>query len=523
MDRDVGHAVFEWNITNVSFLGNIPVAIKAGVGSDNAIESSCFVTPVANYDGEYYWSLLLKINPDRNFANVCLKRKLTQYSFVPELGNGEPEDMFCRARFHCSNRSGDTLLKENHGFKLEKTGIFEVKSCISLSDIYENNSDGIFISDFFTVKCELWFWRCEKRENCNCTESIKSLQLSEDLAELYKSKTFTDVQIETHDGVIEAHRAILASRSGYFSRLLRDNNSCIKMQHSRSQIIENAVEFLYTGDFDLLLEQSLPIEDLEKHLEILEVKGLRWMINPVVLTCKTEVCVEDVGFKVAFRDLGFKCSYELESSKSSLKCEPSNNSNQENFVELSIDFQNFYSPFPLLWQISTFKGREQLCKPTEIRNMINRRGKFSFRQSINRNSYFGGLTCHPIGLSILHSRFRYATGDFLSKLTVDEESKICYSVDRDGNLSRDLNALCFAAAHSDVTLIACDKEFKAHKAILAARSGKFSSIFNEVKRAKRVVIQDVEPRILAELLKYIYVGGNISFDLQAVCHDYLIN
>ena len=76
-------------------------------------------------------------------------------------------------------------------------------------------------------------------------------------------------------------------------------------------------------------------------------------------------------------------------------------------------------------------------------------------------------------------------------------------------LSENLNSLLVSKEHSDVTLIVGEKQFAAHKAILAARSPVFSAMFSsELKECRegRAEITDIDCEVFEHLLKYIYTG-----------------
>lgn len=79
-------------------------------------------------------------------------------------------------------------------------------------------------------------------------------------------------------------------------------------------------------------------------------------------------------------------------------------------------------------------------------------------------------------------------------------------------LPDDLEDLFKTQEFSDVTISASGKEFKAHKAILAARSPMFRGMFShDMKESKfnRVEVPDVDPDVLSEMLRFIYTGKSI--------------
>lgn len=76
-------------------------------------------------------------------------------------------------------------------------------------------------------------------------------------------------------------------------------------------------------------------------------------------------------------------------------------------------------------------------------------------------------------------------------------------------LSQDLGTLLEDQKLTDVVLTVGGKEFKAHKAILAARSRVFAAMFEhnmKEKRLNKVIITDVTDSVLKEMLRFIYTG-----------------
>ncbi|XP_036329811.1 protein roadkill-like [Rhagoletis pomonella] len=86
------------------------------------------------------------------------------------------------------------------------------------------------------------------------------------------------------------------------------------------------------------------------------------------------------------------------------------------------------------------------------------------------------------------------------------------------HLSDDLAALFLNEKFSDVTLAVAGREFRAHKAILAARSAVFSAMFeHEMKEHKQnnVDIQDIDHEVLKEMLCFIYTGKAPNLEQMA--------
>lgn len=93
----------------------------------------------------------------------------------------------------------------------------------------------------------------------------------------------------------------------------------------------------------------------------------------------------------------------------------------------------------------------------------------------------------------------------------------------------DFESLLENKEYCDVTLVANGKKFRAHKAILAARSIVFSAMFKHDMKERNenlVEIGDVDHEVLKELLRYIYVGrvenAELVKDLLVAANKYAL-
>jgi len=85
-------------------------------------------------------------------------------------------------------------------------------------------------------------------------------------------------------------------------------------------------------------------------------------------------------------------------------------------------------------------------------------------------------------------------------------------------LSNDLDSLLESQRFADCTLIVQNKEFRVHKAVLAARSTVFSAMFEhemEERKQNRVTISDVDYDVMKEMLRFIYAGSSPNLDKMA--------
>ena len=88
----------------------------------------------------------------------------------------------------------------------------------------------------------------------------------------------------------------------------------------------------------------------------------------------------------------------------------------------------------------------------------------------------------------------------------------------ESKLSDDFNTLFESPNFSDVTLACGNREFKAHKAILAARSVVFNAMFEHEMlegKSNHVEIKDVEAEVMSEVLRFIYTDKSNNVDKMA--------
>uniref|UniRef100_A0A8C5M987 Speckle type BTB/POZ protein like n=1 Tax=Leptobrachium leishanense TaxID=445787 RepID=A0A8C5M987_9ANUR len=85
-------------------------------------------------------------------------------------------------------------------------------------------------------------------------------------------------------------------------------------------------------------------------------------------------------------------------------------------------------------------------------------------------------------------------------------------------LAEDLGHLWETTRFTDCSLYVGGQEFKAHKAILAARSPVFSAMFEhemEESNKNRVDIHDVDPEVFKEMMRFVYTGKASHLDQMA--------
>ncbi|XP_058809102.1 TD and POZ domain-containing protein 2-like [Phymastichus coffea] len=110
--------------------------------------------------------------------------------------------------------------------------------------------------------------------------------------------------------------------------------------------------------------------------------------------------------------------------------------------------------------------------------------------------------------------------DLSGALITVEIDRFCIRPDFSFNkIQNDFRALLDNPVHSDVTLKVGDVSIKAHKNILSCRSIVFQAMFNcemTENQTGIVNIVDVSPKVMQELLCYIYTGRSNNLDKMPV-------
>ncbi|OBS69589.1 hypothetical protein A6R68_01870, partial [Neotoma lepida] len=99
----------------------------------------------------------------------------------------------------------------------------------------------------------------------------------------------------------------------------------------------------------------------------------------------------------------------------------------------------------------------------------------------------------------------------------DQNSKPGIQVPR-CTLSDDLGELWENSCFTDCSLVVAGQEFRAHKAILAARSPVFRAVFqHDMEDSKRnlLEIHDLEPQVVMVMMDFIYTGKAQDLDSMA--------
>ena len=97
---------------------------------------------------------------------------------------------------------------------------------------------------------------------------------------------------------------------------------------------------------------------------------------------------------------------------------------------------------------------------------------------------------------------------YSDKHTEGKKQKIEFKIEDSPSLGENLSKAFNNPEFSDVTIVCLDKKFHCHKAVLAARSDVFAAMFShratKESESGEVVISDLEPDVLEQLLHFVY-------------------
>ena len=194
-------------------------------------------------------------------------------------------------------------------------------------------------------------------------------------------------------------------------------------------------------------------------------------------------------------------------------------------------------------KISTFQYNtaERILKfvePAVVKiSMINGKGQKVLQQMApsSPNSKFVSVTLTK--KDIVQSEFQQADGSYIFRCKIFYHMKKQsvstpgnppnprLVIDCNGNLMIQLEKLFEDMKFSDVVFNIGTRQFPAHKSILAARSEVFEAMFTHSTKEKltnQIDIEDIEPGIFKELLRFIYTGRLNSTTMETMAAGLLI-
>ena len=123
-------------------------------------------------------------------------------------------------------------------------------------------------------------------------------------------------------------------------------------------------------------------------------------------------------------------------------------------------------------------------------------------------------TSNSCGASLFHNL------KIVCVLDVFDDNPVDHIIVPQDNPQADFSSL-LDAGHFDVTLVAGEKELRAHKVVLSARSPIFAKMFEvdmKEKSTNKVKIDDIEPEILEKMLVNVYTGGSLRLSTAECKH-----
>uniref|UniRef100_A0A0K0F516 Speckle-type POZ protein (inferred by orthology to a human protein) n=1 Tax=Strongyloides venezuelensis TaxID=75913 RepID=A0A0K0F516_STRVS len=103
--------------------------------------------------------------------------------------------------------------------------------------------------------------------------------LSNDMADMLQSTMFSDCAINVRDSQIKVHKCVIASRSKVFKSLLTEGGckfapNVIEMNSFRLEVVEEMVNYLYTGKSPNMDEMALELFEIGHKYELEQLKSM---------------------------------------------------------------------------------------------------------------------------------------------------------------------------------------------------------------------------------------------------------
>ena len=121
------------------------------------------------------------------------------------------------------------------------------------------------------------------------------------------------------------------------------------------------------------------------------------------------------------------------------------------------------------------------------------------------------IACGVFEVNLQDGRLTVQVDATLHYFTQSKREPAVNSVSR-SNLQTGLKTLFDRKLFVDVTIKSRDKEFKAHKAVLASQSPVFKAMLSKKKGSSVVDISEADPKVVSEMLSYLYTGRAPNLD-----------
>ena len=359
----------------------------------------------------------------------------------------------------------------------------------------------------------------------------------ESLRNLFEDGILTDVNIRIGGRHIPAHRAILAARwHRFYARFLADPTvdtvDIDAVGDINPETFEKLLKCIYSDQIPHSIIQDPDCRELARKLE------LDWFVEASERP-PTKKCVDCYS---ARSSLDWKNFQEISDfTKKTLRYRSflyTTKLSRDKFIRPTFSFEdNFVTEFlwkkgeliKATWKISLKSagdGAVLRLISLEHSTTVKTRCRFSIANIEGRVEYevnkFITFDLNSESPPLLESSFvdkeLAANKEHINRIRFDGQIitvnfEIGVKIDDvtdyhlTSNLSEDLGSLLEEGRLSDVTLLAGGCRFPVHRSILAARSTVFRAMFLSNMREKlapEIAIEDVEPEVMTELLRYIH-------------------
>lgn len=377
-----------------------------------------------------------------------------------------------------------------------------------------------FQSDTLNLRCRLVFKFASNLLMFEKLEDTGLNTLSSDLKKLIDSK-YTDISINTNNGIIQTHKAILYTRNNYLSAIIHNlppNKTAIELPQVDYEAMEMVVAYFYSGDLEFVI--SKPTIALYECISLLNIGELKSYYIADELIIHSTIPVEEISFLWMIPDFstrGNDCIFSpilnngISDTNWRLRLHPRGIRENE-FMAFYAEITDGINPKVICIDIAVINEKEELFWVHRITKTVAEDTVFKLENFVRweqlENSSLLANDMLRIVVKIRTSNLNWKSSEKSYMSTKIPISKKEGSLDY---LSMNMDTLFRKSYYADI-IVQCEAaRFISHSCILAARSPVLARKLLRVSENK-IVIRNIKPKIMYIVLRYIYNGISRDFE-----------
>ncbi|XP_035216425.1 speckle-type POZ protein B-like [Stegodyphus dumicola] len=407
--------------------------------------------------------------------------KLSNNSIVVCLVRADDFSEECSVKFSMQIDCNEQVL-----FRVtDVTKIFNVKTVWESENFLKNDSFLLYLTnDILVIKCTL-------QPMCQHSEEDVFPPLS------YENGIFTDVVLRAEDTSFKVHKAVLWARWPKLAEKLDEKDTSEQVLDIQPNVLAAIIEYIYTGSINFSPSESLEFYQATEKYKIRCQNSLPFIAQKV----KTRINAEKISFQWPIENFfSLPGNTDLYSYVFAVRSVSSCKWN------LKLHILSCQGVF----EIFLCKADDNECPPIFVRSKVSLHGVTAHNEHLfemDKNWRLAQKYKIMSNSVLLECEFKFSNCHYSSEIL--ESSCKFISSTKCPYYTSNFRSMYKSGKLSDVNIVVGSDYFPAHKFILCARSSVFSRMFHSEmseSTSSSVVISDVEPDIMDELLLFMYSG-----------------